>query len=139
MLKIFHLVGTPKQGKGENPRPYNLAYKLLPCTKLKKSFLTTELIGLLVSYNQHDDLIDLRARWSSSRAKQDGGWETSTREDKLVSLLELMLSKNMLMVEDIKDVLSELQESLSDQVYTQCLSQSIAQVINYSSSSITPP
>lgn len=108
LLNIFHLAGGGITGS--NPKPFNLSYKTLPCTKLKKSFLGAELKTLLASYRDHKDLINLKARWSnaagatsySAIAQKQNGIDPQTlnnlgktREDKLVSALELLLARNM--------------------------------------------
>ncbi len=64
LLKIFHIQGgnsnkTLALSKGDYPKPYELSYKILPCNKLRKSFLGVELKGLLQHYRDHRDLIDL--------------------------------------------------------------------------------
>jgi hypothetical protein len=89
LLKIFHLVGGNggcASYKGDFPKPFDLPFKPLPCSKLKKSFFEVELKNLLMKYKTHRDLIDLRVKWSSN---------TVTREDKMIELLKLILERNM--------------------------------------------
>ncbi len=87
LLKIFHLVGTTggcQSYKGDFPKPFDLPFKTLPCTKLRKSFFEVELKNLLVRYKTHRDLIDLTVKWSNK-----------TREDKMMEALRQILDKNM--------------------------------------------
>lgn len=105
LLRIFHLNGG---NKGDLGKPYNLTYKNLPQTKLKKSFLNNELKTLLTSYKDHKDLIDLKVRWSTAAGSQSSSnlilkeqavstpFIGRTREDKLIEALELMLQRNIM-------------------------------------------
>ena len=71
-MKIFHLVGGgPKSAQSKEPplpKPFELPYKMLPCTKLRKSFFEVEIKNLIGYYRGHKDLINLKVRWGGGTA-----------------------------------------------------------------------
>ena len=109
LLNIFHLSKGGASSRGDQLKPYNLSFKTLSCTKLKKSFLGNELKILMASYKGHKDLINLKGRWSNAAGassyaaitqKLNGNDASTTqggksREEKLISALELMLNRNL--------------------------------------------
>jgi hypothetical protein len=66
-------------GNSTLPRPFDLPYRMLPCTKLRKSFFEVELKNLIAYYRGHRDLINLKGKWNMALTK--------TREDKLIDAI----------------------------------------------------
>ena len=68
LLKVFHIVNGKNTsgscGNNNFPKPYDLPFKMLPCTKLRKSFFEVELKNLIGYYRGHRDLINLKAKWT---------------------------------------------------------------------------
>jgi hypothetical protein len=100
LLKIFHLVGGgPKSAQSKEPplpKPFELPYKMLPCTKLRKSFFEVEIKNLIGYYRGHRDLINLKVRWGGTAGSTNAAalTQAKTREDKLLEAVQLILQRN---------------------------------------------
>jgi hypothetical protein len=116
-LKIFHLVGggpISAQSKAPPlPNPFELAYKMLPCTKLRKSFFEVELKNLIASYRGHKDLINLKIRWGNGTANSNNLTQVKTREDKLLEAVQLILQRNRDSATDRQRILREMVDSVT--------------------------
>lgn len=119
LLKIFHLVGGgPKSAQSKEPplpKPFELPYKMLPCTKLRKSFFEVEIKNLIGYYRGHKDLINLKVRWGGGTANSTASTQAKTREDKLLEAVQLILQRNRDSAADRQRILRDMVDSLTDQ------------------------
>ena len=114
-MKIFHLVGGggPKSAQATLPKPFELPYKMLPCTKLRKSFFEVEIKNLIGYYRGHRDLINLKVRWGGS-TNAAALTQAKTREDKLLEAVQLILQRNRDSGNDRQRILRDMVDSVTD-------------------------